>query len=44
MGAVPDVVRDVAAVAAAAGFRDTRRLVSVPSRFLGSIYSAVSVR
>ncbi len=31
-------------VAAAAGFRDTRRLVSVPSRFLGSIYSAVSVR
>ena len=32
------------AVAAAAGFRDTRRLDSVPSRFLGSIYSAVSLR
>ena len=31
-------------VSAAAGFRDTRRLVSVPSRFLGSIYSAVSLR
>ncbi len=30
--------------AEAAGFRDTRRLASVPSRFLGSIYSAVSVR
>ena len=27
-----------------AGFRDTRRLASVPSRFLGSIYSALSVR
>jgi SAM-dependent methyltransferase len=27
-----------------AGFRDPRRLVSVPSRFLGSIYSAVSTR
>jgi SAM-dependent methyltransferase len=27
-----------------AGFRETRRLASVPSRFLGSIYSAVSVR
>ncbi len=26
------------------GFRDTRWLASVPSRFLGSIYSAVSVR
>lgn len=32
------------AVAAAAGFRETRRLDSVPSRFLGSIYSAVSLR
>ena len=32
------------AVAADAGFRDTRRLASVPSRFLGSIYSAVSLR
>ncbi len=31
-------------LAADAGFRDTRRLASVPSRFLGSIYSAVSVR
>jgi ubiquinone/menaquinone biosynthesis C-methylase UbiE len=31
-------------VAAAAGFRDTRQLASVPSRFLGSIYSALSVR
>jgi hypothetical protein len=31
-------------VAAEAGFRDTRRLASVPSRFLGSIYSAVSFR
>jgi SAM-dependent methyltransferase len=27
-----------------AGYRDTRRLASVPSRFLGSIYSAVSFR
>jgi len=32
------------ALAAAAGFRETRRLASVPSRFLGSIYSAVGVR
>jgi ubiquinone/menaquinone biosynthesis C-methylase UbiE len=32
------------ALAAEAGFRDTRRLASVPSRFLGSIYSAVSFR
>jgi SAM-dependent methyltransferase len=31
-------------VAAAAGFRDTRQLASVPSRFLGSIYSALSLR
>ena len=31
-------------LAADAGFRDTRRLLSVPSRFLGSIYSAVSLR
>jgi SAM-dependent methyltransferase len=31
-------------LAAEAGFRDTRRLASVPSRFLGSIYSAVSLR
>jgi len=27
-----------------AGFRATRRMASVPSRFLGAIYSAVSVR
>ncbi len=32
------------ALAAEAGFRETRRLSSVPSRFLGSIYSAVSQR
>lgn len=31
-----------AALAAEAGFHDTRRLASVPSRFLGAIYSAVS--
>ena len=31
-------------VAADAGLRDTRRLGSVPSRFLGSIYSALSLR
>jgi SAM-dependent methyltransferase len=31
-------------VAAAAGFRDTRQLATVPSRFLGSIYSALSLR
>jgi SAM-dependent methyltransferase len=29
-------------LAAEASFRDTRRLASVPSRFLGSIYSALS--
>ena len=33
-----------AGLAAEAGFRDTRRLASIPSRFLGSIYSALSVR
>jgi hypothetical protein len=32
-----------AKLAADSGFRDTRRLASVPSRFLGSIYSAVSL-
>jgi ubiquinone/menaquinone biosynthesis C-methylase UbiE len=32
------------ALATEAGFRDTRRLTSVPSRFLGSIYSALSLR
>lgn len=31
-------------LAAQAGFHDTRRLASVPSRFLGSIYSALSIR
>jgi hypothetical protein len=31
-------------LAAEAGFRDTRRLESIPSRFLGSIYSALSTR
>jgi len=33
-----------ASLAADAGFRETKRLTSVPSRFLGSIYSAVSRR
>ena len=32
-----------ASLATEAGFRDTRRLASVPSRFLGSIYSALSL-
>jgi SAM-dependent methyltransferase len=32
------------ALAGDAGFHETRRLASVPSRFLGSIYSAVSLR
>ena len=31
-------------VAAGAGFRETRRLEQIPSRFLGSIYSALSFR
>ncbi len=31
-------------MAGGAGFLDTRRLAAIPSRFLGSIYSAVSVR
>ncbi len=31
-------------LATEAGLRDTRHLASVPSRFLGSIYSAVSLR
>ena len=31
-------------VAADAGFRETRRLGQIPSRFLGSIYSALSLR
>jgi hypothetical protein len=33
-----------ATTAGEAGFRDTRRLATVPSRFLGSIYSALSIR
>jgi ubiquinone/menaquinone biosynthesis C-methylase UbiE len=33
-----------AALAEEAGFHDTRRLAAVPSRFLGSIYSALSLR
>jgi ubiquinone/menaquinone biosynthesis C-methylase UbiE len=36
--------RTWATIAAEAGFRDTQRLAAVPSRFLGSIYSALSVR
>jgi SAM-dependent methyltransferase len=32
------------ALARAAGFRETRRIGRVPSRFLGAIYAAVSVR
>ena len=36
--------RTWAALAAEAGFRETQRLASVPSRFLGSIYSALSLR
>ena len=36
--------RSWAALAAEASFRETRLLASVPSRFLGSIYSAVSLR
>jgi SAM-dependent methyltransferase len=30
-------------LAAAAGFRETRQLATVPSRFLGSIYSSLSI-
>lgn len=33
-----------ATLAAEAGFRNTQRLASVPSRFMGSIYSALSFR
>ena len=40
----PLAFRSWATLANEAGFRDTRRLASVPSRFLGSIYSAVSLR
>lgn len=31
-------------LAASAGYRDSRKLASVPSRFLGAIYSALSIR
>jgi ubiquinone/menaquinone biosynthesis C-methylase UbiE len=40
----PFSYRSWTTLAAEAGFCDTRRLASVPSRFLGSIYSALSVR
>ncbi len=40
----PFSFRNWTTLAAAAGFRETRMLASVPSQFLGSIYSAVSVR
>jgi len=33
-----------AALAAGSGFKETRQLAAVPSRFLGEIYSALSVR
>jgi hypothetical protein len=36
--------RSWATLAAEAGFHDTQRLASVPSHFLGSIYSALSRR
>jgi ubiquinone/menaquinone biosynthesis C-methylase UbiE len=36
--------RSWTALAAQAGFLETRKLASVPSRFLGSIYSALSLR
>jgi len=36
--------RSWATLAAEAGFHDTRHLASVPSHFLGSIYSALSLR
>lgn len=39
----PFSLRSWATLSAAAGFRETRQLASVPSRFLGSIYSALSV-
>ncbi len=40
----PLTFRTWAALAATAGFRETRQLGSVPSRFLGSIWSALSLR
>lgn len=39
----PLAYRSWQALATEAGFRETRRLASVPSRFLSAIYSAVSV-
>jgi SAM-dependent methyltransferase len=36
--------RRLPALLESAGFRDARRLASVPSRFLGSIYSAAAAR
>jgi SAM-dependent methyltransferase len=39
----PVSYRSWAMLAAEVGLRDTRRLAAVPSRFLGSIYSALSV-
>ena len=39
---IPLSYRTWASLAEQAGFHDTRRLTAVPSRFLGSIYSAVS--
>jgi SAM-dependent methyltransferase len=40
----PLAYRTWEALADEAGFRETRRLGSVPSRFLGAIYSALSLR
>jgi ubiquinone/menaquinone biosynthesis C-methylase UbiE len=40
----PLSLRSWTTLAAEAGFREIRRLGSVPSRFLGSIYSALSLR
>ncbi len=40
----PFSFRSLVMLAAEAGFHETRKLASVPSRFLGSIYSALSVR
>jgi ubiquinone/menaquinone biosynthesis C-methylase UbiE len=40
----PVSFRSWASLAEEAGFRETRRLAAVPSRFLGSIYSALSLR
>jgi hypothetical protein len=40
----PVSLRSWMTLAADAGFREIRPLASLPSRFLGSIYSAVSIR